>query len=85
MKKISKIDAEKQIEEFFFYIENKNPKEIKKIKKLAMSHNIKLGDKRKLFCKKCFMPYKNPSIRIKNDVLSISCENCNYVSRWRVR
>jgi hypothetical protein len=32
MKKISKIDAEKQIEEFFFYIENKNPKEIKKIK-----------------------------------------------------
>ncbi len=84
MKKLSKTEAQKEIEEFFKDIENKTPKEIKKIKRLAMRHNIKLGDKRKLFCKKCFMPYKNSSIRIKNDMISITCENCGYVGRWKI-
>jgi len=62
MKKLPRPEAIKQIEEFFKNIKTKSPKEIKKMKKLAMRHNIKLADKRKLFCKKCFMPYKNPKI-----------------------
>lgn len=85
MKKLSKTEAEKQINEFFLNIKNKTPKQIKKIKRLAMSHNVKLGEHRKMFCKKCFHPYKEPSIRIKNDKISIICDNCNYASRWKIK
>ena len=84
MKKVSKSEAKKEIDEFFENIQEKTPEEVKKIKKLAMRHNIQLKDKRKLFCKKCLYPYKNPSIRIKKDILSITCDNCNYISRWKV-
>ena len=85
MKKISKTEAEKQIKEFFEDIENKSPKEIEKMKKIAMSHNIQLKELRKKFCKKCFKTYQNPGIRIKNDIMSITCENCRYKSRWKIK
>lgn len=84
MKTPSKSEAEKQIQEFFTNIRNKTPKEVKKIKKIAMRKSIKLRDKRKLFCKKCFAPYKNPKIRIKNKMKIIICENCGNVSRWKI-
>lgn len=83
--KFSKTEAKKQIKEFFLDIKNKTPKEIKKIKKLAMKHNIPLKEKRKLFCKKCLTPYKNPRIRIKNKIKSITCRECGYVARWRIK
>jgi RNase P subunit RPR2 len=82
-KKISKKEAEKQIEEFFYHISGKKPKEVKKIKRLAMSYNIKLGERRKLFCKKCFSPYKEPSVRIKNDFITITCDDCGHKNRWK--
>ena len=84
-KKISKSEAKKQIQEFFSNIKNKNPNEVKKIKKVAMSQNIKLGEKRKLFCKKCLIPYKNPRIRIKNKTKIITCKNCKHVSRFKLK
>jgi RNase P subunit RPR2 len=82
--KISKKEVEKQINEFFADIKNKTPKQVKKIKKLAMSKNIALKQLRKKFCKKCFSPYKTPKIRIKNKIKTITCENCQYVSRWKL-
>ena len=85
MKKTSKTENEKKILGFFSDIKNKTPKEIKKIKKLAMSHNIKLKEFRKKFCKKCLSPYKNPKIRIKNKIKSITCENCGYISRYKIK
>ena len=84
MKKISKKEINKIINEFFKNIKKKTPKEIRKIKRLAMSENILLKEKRKLFCKKCLMPYKNPKIRIKNKIKSVTCENCDYISRWKL-
>jgi len=50
-KKLSKSDALEEIEDFFKQenFKNKTPKDVKKIKKLAMRYNIKLGEKRKLF------------------------------------
>ena len=83
--KLSKTEAKEQIQEFFNHVKEKTPEEIKKLKKLAMSYNIKLGDKRKLFCKKCLMPYKHPSIKIKNDFTTITCENCEYKNRWKFK
>ena len=84
MKKSSKTEAKNKVQKFFVDIKNKNPKEIKKIKRLAMQGNVSLKDSRKKFCKKCLSPYRNPKIRIKNKTKSITCENCNYISRWKI-
>jgi RNase P subunit RPR2 len=82
--KISKTGAKERIKSFFKDIKNKTSKEVKKIKKLAMSKNIPLKEKRKLFCKKCYSPYQTPKIRIKDKIKSVKCENCGYISRWKV-
>ena len=83
--KISKTETEEKIKDFFSHIKHKTPEEVKKIKKLAMSHNIKLGDKRKLFCKKCLAPYTKPSISIKNDFITIKCEKCEHTNKWKFK
>lgn len=82
-KTLSKTEAEKQIEEFFHHIKEKKPQEIKKMQRLAMSYKIKLGERKKTFCKKCLHPYIEPSIRIKNDRITLTCENCGKVVRWK--
>ena len=84
-KKISKKEAKKQIEEFFLNIKGKTPKEVKKIKKLAMSFNLPLKEKRKTFCKKCFSPHQVKKIRIRNKVKSVTCKDCGYVNRWKIK
>lgn len=86
MKKLSKTETEKQIKEFFSEIKNKSSKEVKKMKKLAMSHNIHLKDFRKKFCKKCLTPYSGKEkIRIKKGIKTIECLNCKGVSRYKIR
>ncbi|MBI2043123.1 hypothetical protein HYT25_01925 [Candidatus Pacearchaeota archaeon] len=85
-KKISKTEAQEKIKDFFSHIKHKSPEEIKKIKKLAMSHNIKLGDKRKLFCKKCLSAYgKDSSISIKNGFITILCGKCDFNNKWKFK
>lgn len=83
--KLSKSQIQKQIEEFFSDVKNKTPREVKQTKRLAMSKNIPLKEKRKLFCKKCLMPYKNPKISIKKNRKIIECENCSYIARWKLK
>jgi RNase P subunit RPR2 len=84
-KKISKTEAKKQIEKFFLNVKNKNSKEVEKIKKLAMSFNLPLKEKRKIFCKKCLSPYKTQKMKIKNKIKSVTCENCGYVNKWKIK
>jgi len=85
MKKLSKSEASKEIEEFFSNLKSKTPKEIKKIKRLAANSNIRLGEKRKLFCKKCLMPYLGKEkTRINKGTKSVECENCGYVVRYKI-
>lgn len=82
----SKKQALKEIDEFFKNIRWKSPEEIKKIKKLAMSFNLKLGERKRLFCKKCLVPYSgNEKVRIKKGIKTIVCENCSYVARFRLK
>jgi len=81
---LSKTEAKEKIKNFFENIEGKSPKDVKKIKCLAMSKNLSLKEKRKLFCKKCMKPYKNPKIRVKNKIKSVECENCGTISRWKL-
>ncbi|MBI2448828.1 hypothetical protein HYV49_00870 [Candidatus Pacearchaeota archaeon] len=85
MSKKGKKEAEHKIEEFFADIKGKTPKEVRKIKKLAMSYNIKLKEKRKAFCKKCLTPFIIPKIRIKKGMKIIICDKCGAVSRWRMK
>ncbi len=84
MKKLSKTEAESEIREFFSNIENKTPKQIQKVKRLAMSHNIQLKELRKKFCKKCYSP--NLKVRdIKNGKKSVECRNCRSVMSWKIK
>ncbi len=86
MKKLSKSEANKEVEEFFSDVKNKTPKEVKKIKRLAANSNIRLHEKRKLFCKKCLMPYsEKEKIKINKGIKSVECKNCGYVSKWKLK
>ncbi len=83
MKKISKTEAEEKIKKFFENIENKSPRDIKKMKKLAMSHNLQLKGLRKKFCKKCFSP--DLKIRgIKKKIKTVECKSCGNLMRWGI-
>tara|TARA_Y100000034_G_scaffold136912_1_gene216996 strand:+ start:18024 stop:18287 length:264 start_codon:yes stop_codon:yes gene_type:complete len=83
--KSSKPETEKRIEEIFS--NSPNPKEIKKVKKLAMSKNIKISDLRKKFCKKCYSLFnsKNSKIKIKKGFKIIKCKKCEYISRYKLK
>ena len=85
MKKLSKKEAIKKIDDSFKHIKDKSPKEVKKTKSLAMSYNLPLKEKRKLFCKKCLNPYVSPKIRIKKGVKSTTCEKCGFAARWKIK
>lgn len=85
-KKFSKEEAEQQIKKIFSKKTSPTQKDIKNIKKLAKSKNIKLSFFRKKFCKKCltFFTPNNSEIRIKKDFKIIKCKICNYVSRYKL-
>ena len=84
-KNLSKKEAEKKIQEFFEHIIEKTSKEVKKIKRFAMSYNIKLKDKKRTFCKKCLNPYIGPSIHVKDGMIRITCDKCESKSRWKLK
>ena len=83
--KLSKTEAKKEIEKFFLNIEEKTVKEVKKIKTLAMKYNIKLGEKRMLFCRKCLNPFVNPSIHVKSGFIRITCDGCENKSKFKIK
>jgi len=83
--KQSKTEVEKEVNEFFEDIKNKTPKEIKKIKRRAMAKNIALKERKKLFCEKCLNPYSGrEKVRINKKIKSVSCNNCEKISRWKL-
>ncbi len=78
---LSKSEAENKIKEFF----EKSlftPKEIKKIKRLAMKFKIKLREHRKKFCKSCLSLLKGKT-RISKTHKTIFCQNCGYKNKFR--
>ena len=83
-KTISKKEAQKQIEEFFENVKQKTAEGVKKIRTLAMAHNIKLGSKKKPFCDKCFKPYITPSIRINKGIVTMTCDKCGHICKWKM-
>jgi RNase P subunit RPR2 len=83
--KSSKNEIEENIKKIF--LKNPSPKEIKKIKKQAMSKKIRLGKLRKKFCKKCYSLFnsKNSEIKIKKPLRIILCKSCGNISRYKIK
>ena len=83
-KKLSRKEAEKLIEDYF---SNKNldKEKTRKIKRLAMKHNIKLKKYRKRFCKKCYSDTGKVKSRINNGYKTTECVECGFKSRWKIK
>ncbi|MFA5258548.1 MAG: hypothetical protein WC979_03680 [Candidatus Pacearchaeota archaeon] len=69
------------------FLKQSSAKEIKSAKKLAMSKNIKLGELRKKFCKKCHFMFnpENSEVRIREGFKIIKCKGCNSISRYKMK
>ena len=80
--KISKSEAEQKIKDFFKKSDF-SPKEMKKIKRLAMKFKIKLLPYKKKFCKYCLNPLKG-KIRISKTHKTIQCIHCNKSSKFKL-
>ena len=79
---MSKSEVREKIKSFF----EKNDfsaDDLKKIKKIAMKHKIKLGEHRKLFCKKCLSKL-NGKTRIKMMHKTVVCEKCGYENKFKL-
>jgi len=89
-KKLSKSEAKEKIKEFFKKenLKKASPREVKKIKRLAAHKKMPLKEKRKLFCKKCLMPFENKEpkkVRIKNNKKIIECSHCGHLNKWKLK
>ena len=80
---VSKRNDAKETIEKFFAMEKLNPQKIRKMKNLAMKHNIKLGFYKKFFCKNCLSQLKG-KIRIKKTHKVVFCEKCGQKNRLRI-
>jgi len=82
--KLSKSETESIIHKTL--TSNPSPTQIKKLKTLAMSKNIKLKEFKKLFCKNCLTLFnsQNSEIRIKHNHKIIKCKKCRFISRYKL-
>jgi RNase P subunit RPR2 len=79
---LNRTQAQEKINEFFNK-ENFSDAEVKKVKKLAMNFNIKLGENRKNFCKKCLSKLEG-EISIKGSYKNVVCESCGHRNKFRL-
>jgi len=81
---LTKKQAEEKIENLFQEIDKKTPEQVRKIKRLAMHHKIKLESRRKLFCKYCYSS-KLKVKSVKRGLKSVECEDCKKLMRWKIK
>ncbi|MFH1425587.1 MAG: hypothetical protein ABIG28_02560 [archaeon] len=79
---VSKTEAKKKIDDFFKQGEF-SAREIKKMKRLAMKFNIKLGEKRRLFCKRCLSKLRGETGVSKTHKI-VKCGKCGFLSRHKI-
>ncbi len=59
---------------------------IKLAKKIGMRYNVKLGPQRKkMFCKYCFTPFKGAKSRLKGGSLSRECRFCGKITKMKYK
>lgn len=81
--KLTKKEAERKIDEFFS-MDNFSAEEVRKIKRLSMKFNIRLGEYKKKFCRKCLEKLRGKN-RINKNYKSVKCGNCNHLNRFKIR
>ena len=55
-------------------------------KKIGMRYNVKIGrERKKLFCKHCFTPFRAGRARLKNGYLSRECKFCGKTTRMKYK
>ena len=63
-------------------VEGLMKKDVKKARRLAMSHNLRLPlELRRKFCHKCNTMLTDSKIRLSKGKLSITCSKCGHVTR----
>ena len=72
-----------QVNEFFSK-ENITPEQTRKIKRIAMKYNIRLGAYKKRFCKNCLSDLRTARSRINNGYKQVVCPVCRAVHRWKM-
>lgn len=56
---------------------------MKLAKKIGMRYNVRLGEKKKMFCKNCFYYFSaDVKRRLKNGKLVIVCPGCQKITRY---
>ena len=81
--KLNKTQAKEYLDEFFKNIKTQNQETIRKAKKLAMHHRIRLGDKKNLFCNLCFSPRLKIK-KITKSQITKECRDCENLIRFKI-
>tara|TARA_Y100000310_G_C20454274_1_gene702271 strand:+ start:420 stop:674 length:255 start_codon:yes stop_codon:yes gene_type:complete len=79
---LNRTEATEKIHSFFQSNDFK-PKDLKKIKRLAMKYHIPLKPYKKLFCKSCLNPLKGKT-RVSKEYKRIECNICNFKNKWKI-
>ncbi|MDP3881903.1 MAG: hypothetical protein Q8Q31_03435 [Nanoarchaeota archaeon] len=79
---INKRQAMEEINEFFKQ-EEFTSENMKKIKRMAMKYKIRLGEYRRMFCKKCLSKLKGKTT-IRKGYKNIKCRVCGATNRQRI-
>ncbi len=80
--KVNRKEAEQRIKNFFNR-DKFSADDVRKIKRLAMKFNIKLGEYRKSFCGKCMSPLHG-KLRINKGYKTVECASCGFKNRWKI-
>ena len=78
----NKLQAKEAIA-LFFQKATWKPEELRKLKRHAMRHRIRLKDYKKRFCKYCLNPLKG-TIRITKTHKTIECKHCGLRNKIRI-
>lgn len=83
---MSRSGALLKINEFFLRRDELEPEEVKKMKRLAMKHRIRLGEKRRRFCSECFsdLKFNTKKTRVTKTHKIVECGKCGKVSKWKI-
>ena len=81
--KTSKTEATARITGHFSQQELDREK-TRKIKRLAMKFNLKLGKYRGRFCKRCYSDLKNGKTRVTKRHKILICEKCGFINKFRI-
>ncbi|MBI3334478.1 hypothetical protein HYZ97_03240 [Candidatus Pacearchaeota archaeon] len=82
-KELTKREAQIYLNEFFSQ-SSFTSEQVKKAKRIAMRHRIKLTQYRKSFCKKCLSPLHG-KIHITKEHKTVICAHCGYENRFRLQ